>query len=57
MLAIITFTTDVRVLADDQDAEAIAERVVAEELLRSRAAIEDRLTELGLEVSIQGGLT
>jgi hypothetical protein len=57
MVAVITLTTDVRILADDEDAEVIAQRVVVEELRRSRAAIADRLTELGVEVSIQDGLT
>ena len=53
MVAVITLTTDVGVLADDEDAEVIARSVVAEELLRSRAAIVERLSDLGVEVLLK----
>jgi hypothetical protein len=52
MVAVITLTTDVQVLADDEEAELLAQSVVAEEMTRSRAAIVRRLTDLGVEVSM-----
>jgi hypothetical protein len=52
LLAVVEFLSDVRVLADCEEADAIAQQVVEEELARARAAILDRLAKAGLEASV-----
>jgi hypothetical protein len=52
MVVVITFVTDVSVLADQEDAERLARAVIDEEVERTRAAIVARLVDLGVEVTM-----
>lgn len=52
LVAVIEFLGDVRVLADCDEADTIAQQVVDEELSRAREAILDRLSRAGIEASV-----
>jgi hypothetical protein len=52
MIAVIKIKADVGVMADSEEAEEVADRVISEELERTREAIVERLVALDVEVSI-----
>jgi hypothetical protein len=53
VLVVIEFLTDIGVLADSEEADELARRIVDEELARARAAIVDRLEAEGVEASLR----
>jgi hypothetical protein len=53
MVVVISFVTDVGVLADGPEAERLAQQVIDEELERARTAILERLTAQGIDVSMR----
>jgi hypothetical protein len=53
MVAVIDLNVDVGIVADQEEAERLARQVIDDELGRARSAITQRLTTLGVEVSLR----
>ena len=53
MVVVLEFFMDVRVLADSEETDTLARRIIEQELARAREAIVDRLTAAGVQASVR----